>query len=174
MRATSSIIDCVSIHAPLARCDVGPQYMHFPLNVSIHAPTKGATPQRGRNKQFSQCFNPRTHEGCDYWQPGRQSTCTSFNPRTHEGCDLWSAYAHREQDCFNPRTSCEVRRLLLRTQEWWYKVSIHAPLARCDVPSGGFVYIAYVFQSTHLLRGATAKGHIYSLFLRVSMGIFPH
>ena len=151
MRATSSIIDCVSIHAPLARCDVGPQYMHFPLNVSIHAPTKGATPQRGRNKQFSQCFNPRTHEGCD----------------------LWSAYAHREQDCFNPRTSCEVRHLLLRTQEWWYKVSIHAPLARCDVPSGGFVYIAYVFQSTHLLRGATAKGHIYSLFCVYRWGYFP-
>ena len=195
MRATSSIIDCVSIHAPLARCDVGPQYMHFPLNVSIHAPTKGATPQRGRNKQFSQCFNPRTHEGCDYWQPGRQSTCPSFNPRTHEGCDdlhdkvkenqpsfnprthegcdLWSAYAHIEQDCFNPRSSCEVRHLLLRTQEWWYKVSIHAPLARCDVPSGGFVYIAYVFQSTHLLRGATAKGHIYSLFCVYRWGYFP-
>lgn len=88
MRATSSIIDCVSIHAPLARCDVGPQYMHFPLNVSIHAPTKGATPQRGRNKQFSQCFNPRTHEGCDVISSTIPVLNVSFNPHTRKGATV--------------------------------------------------------------------------------------
>ena len=56
------------------------------------------------------CFNPRTHEGCDYGikvrffaigvsihAPTRGATtigmlnaiiCPSFNPRTHEGCDF--------------------------------------------------------------------------------------
>ena len=34
-------------------------------NVSIHAPTRGATATRNSNRQFLQRFNSRTHEGCD-------------------------------------------------------------------------------------------------------------
>ena len=33
--------------------------------VSIHAPTRGATPSIGRHIPFPCCFNPRTHTGCD-------------------------------------------------------------------------------------------------------------
>ena len=34
------------------------------------------------------CFNPHTHEGCDYYEHSRVSYLNSFNPHTHEGCDV--------------------------------------------------------------------------------------
>ena len=33
------------------------------------------------------CFNPRTHEGCDFSALMRLTSWNGFNPRTHEGCD---------------------------------------------------------------------------------------
>ena len=63
--------------------------------------------------------------------------------------DLLSQFIH-VLSRFNPRTSCEVRRILLRP---WWKWKL--------------------FQSTHLLRGATAKGHFYSLFCVYRWGYFP-
>ena len=42
---------------------------HFGLNitdlVSIHAPTRGATPASRRRRRPGRCFNPRAHEGRD-------------------------------------------------------------------------------------------------------------
>ena len=35
-------------------------------NVSIHAPTRGATNGKGRAYGSIPCFNPRTHTGCDW------------------------------------------------------------------------------------------------------------
>ncbi len=79
-------------------------------NVSIHAPTRGATENRYasiKTHQFQSthprgvrpyfaistlrftCFNPRTHEGCDFILNLFKIMNTSFNPRTHEGCDFF-------------------------------------------------------------------------------------
>ena len=58
------------------------------MDISIHAPTKGATGHRvHRGLLERQYFNPRPHEGSDeVWQylslPYRH-----FNPRPHEGSD---------------------------------------------------------------------------------------
>ena len=35
------------------------------------------------------CFNPHTHEGCDWAFVIGGSECRSFNPHTHEGCDSY-------------------------------------------------------------------------------------
>ena len=83
-----------------------------PRNVSIHAPTQGATIAPPRVAIAAVAFNPRTHAGCDlrvsrFFMPSRvfQSThprrvrrsaaaipCSicCFNPRTHAGCDISS------------------------------------------------------------------------------------
>ena len=64
-RTTSRSGHDVSIHAPTrgATCSV-PDYYHF-IEVSIHAPTRGATERRSRETTIITCFNPRTHTGCD-------------------------------------------------------------------------------------------------------------
>ena len=93
-------------------CDNGRLHDACNISVSIHAPTKGATPCTMPTTSRWGSFNPRTHEGCDVdgfrmtpaesmFQsthprrvrlpvrpcpaPGRRS----FNPRTHEGCDKY-------------------------------------------------------------------------------------
>ena len=55
--------------------------------VSIHAPTRGATIFLFSSFLLFLCFNPRTHEGCDFSCPFARLCYTCFNPRTHEGCD---------------------------------------------------------------------------------------
>ena len=56
--------------------------------ISIHAPTRGATVFLCTLDCVPSDFNPRTHEGCDaavfldlFFD------VVNFNPRTHEGCD---------------------------------------------------------------------------------------
>ena len=43
--------------------------------VSIHAPTKGATQPPLAMRSCTNCFNPRTHEGCDKGVPGECEFC---------------------------------------------------------------------------------------------------
>ena len=81
----------------------------FDIDVSIHAPTRGATLQPGgmitsiafqsthphgvrhewrhHHQTFYRCFNPRTHTGCDFTKLRTKPRITRFNPRTHTGCD---------------------------------------------------------------------------------------
>ena len=76
--------------------------------VSIHAPTRGATLRSlriGTQIEFQsthplgvrlrfvsvesmrRCFNPRTHSGCDATKVLVLPLRFCFNPRTHSGCD---------------------------------------------------------------------------------------
>ena len=59
----------------------------FCLNVSIHAPTRGATIARTRLRQFRKVsIHAPTRGATSFWcvYVGR---VLCFNPRTHEGCD---------------------------------------------------------------------------------------
>ena len=56
---------------------------------------------------------------------------------------------------FNPRTPCGVRRVATVSQEIQDGISIHAPLAGCDVAIRLTKDVMLEFQSTHPLRGAT-------------------
>ena len=110
--------------------------------VSIHAPTRGATPpldalteldafqsthphgvrlvlstNNAKSHPFqsthphgvrlplpltrpplSECFNPRTHTGCDLEKPLAYWSFQSFNPRTHTGCDALSEPSHEKEN----------------------------------------------------------------------------
>ena len=89
-------------------------------DVSIHAPTRGATHWI---RVYSQCFNPRPHAGGDN---GRIQSAASarFNPRPHAGGDrrMLETRCCNTISCFNPRPHAggdkpdQVR-----------EVSIHAP-----------------------------------------------
>ena len=67
-------------HKPLIKSPTG--------LVSIHAPTRGATPPAPSSLCSFLCFNPRTHTGCDIFNQRLWLYRKSFNPRTHTGCDM--------------------------------------------------------------------------------------
>ena len=75
------------------------------LDVSIHAPTRGAT------------------------QPGehRRGRCGRFNPRAHAGRDSYSGSLRRKMRCFNPRAHAGRDRVDARPRREIVIVSIHAP-----------------------------------------------
>ena len=100
--------------------------------VSIHAPMKGATVTCPNQFRSRPCFNPRTHEGCD------------FGNRLVPGRSVVSIHAPMKGATRDRSQKDDIRR-----------VSIHAPLARCDfIFDHPFLGLS-MFQSTHLLRGAT-------------------
>ena len=103
--------------------------------VSIHAPMKGATVTCPNQFRSRPCFNPRTHEGCD------------FGNRLVPGRSVVSIHAPMKGATRDRSQKDDIRR-----------VSIHAPLARCDfIFDHPFLGLS-MFQSTHLLRGATTYG----------------
>ena len=55
----------VSIHAPTRGATLLPVIIICLTLVSIHAPTRGATGNYLKSSLNLDCFNPRTHEGCD-------------------------------------------------------------------------------------------------------------
>ena len=55
--------------------------------VSIHALTRSATISINCTCSDILCFNPRTHEECDFCFITLKLPMSCFNPRTHEECD---------------------------------------------------------------------------------------
>ena len=148
----------ISIHAPRVRCDrmvnniVLPD-LHFnprtscevrhaviicikiPIYISIHAP-------RVR---------------CD----SRQQKCLTMWLLFQSTHLVWGATAKVQvrtphHSYFNPRTSCEVRPLIFRIDQIAWGISIHAPRVRCDQIRSLIPLFDVIFQSTHLVWGATA------------------
>ena len=77
----------ISIHAPTRGATVvfsadAPDY-----SISIHAPTRGATVARVYSGVQPYYFNPRSHEGSDYRFLKGSRSGYYFNPRSHEGSD---------------------------------------------------------------------------------------
>ena len=93
----------VSIHAPTR----GATAAHGPADrlegVSIHAPTRGAT-RPSMSRLPSSCrFNPRAHEGRDAELMPLLPTWRCFNPRAHEGRDPVVMSGSMSRHGFNPR-----------------------------------------------------------------------
>ena len=154
----------VSIHAPTRGATNRDFWTAKGYGVSIHAPTRGATilPLRhyqerkfqsthphgvrrtnGSKKVTEECFNPRTHTGCDLRLSLVLFRLSSFNPRTHTGCDVQGG----------GKFDFEVR------------VSIHAPTRGATSRLSLFPLLAYQFQSTHphgvrLSRGMFGRSQI--------------
>ena len=138
---------------------------------------RGATSRLGSMTGMRRYFNPRTSyevrqtmanvkggiiqfQSTHLLRGATSGDCASksglryFNPRTSyevrlltHGFNPWIRY-------FNPRTSYEVRHFMLRII-FALVISIHAPLTRCDTKNMNTHWMCFIFQSTHLLRGAT-------------------
>ena len=70
-----------------------------PFQISIHAPTRGATPLDRGMRRDEQSFNSRAREGRDLVQPLRRLRQQRFNSRAREGRDI---------SAFRP-DSCRIR-----------------------------------------------------------------
>ena len=57
------------------------------LEISIHAPTRGATLISTSSCKLTSHFNPRSHKGSDRSKDNLQGDQIYFNPRSHKGSD---------------------------------------------------------------------------------------
>ena len=181
----------VSIHAPtrgatIIRRTFAPIFRA----VSIHAPTRGATTPNALGLFRFECFNPRTHTGCDSCQNSAIIHLTGFNPRTHTGCDTQRPYFCRFLNSFNPRThtGCDfpplrtlcllswfqsthphgVRRGSTIAKSKYLSVSIHAPTRGATLHKGKRID-TMMFQSTHPHGVRPFDGQIINALLLVSI-----
>ena len=93
----------VSIHAPArgATCILD---KHKLLDmVSIHAPARGATRTTSAPICTRSSFNPRAREGRDRPNSPLCHLSCCFNPRAREGRDIFALRVLREGQSFNPR-----------------------------------------------------------------------
>ena len=148
----------ISIHAPLAGCDLEAYTCRCSIQISIHAPLAGCDCRRSLCPRRAGNFNPRTPCGVRPTRGAGRSTWKIFQS-THPlrgataiikclsdcgtisihaplaGCDLALALIRALRRYFNPRTPCGVRRRLNILCSNPFSISIHAPLAGCDLPA---------------------------------------
>ena len=55
----------ISIHAPTRGATYISKKVGYGIAISIHAPTRGATYRLARHLRYTGNFNPRSHEGSD-------------------------------------------------------------------------------------------------------------
>ena len=148
----------ISIHAPLARCDEGrKRKLYAAAYFNPRTSCEVRPGMSGQKDGMSQYFNPRTscevrqiQFSTDFHILPFQSThllrgATSGTPEPMYQITISIHAPLARCDFVFPDTSAV------------FVISIHAPLARCDVRFFKVLRMAAAFQSTHLLRGATAK-----------------
>ena len=120
----------------------------------------GVRRRPGAVDREKQNFNPRTPCGVRPTSRCFAATAKAFQS-THplRGATGTVSKSDTKGAYFNPRTPCGVRRRAIGATPVMGSISIHAPLAGCDDMKPFFVAAACLFQSTHPLRGATAKAH---------------
>ena len=67
------------------------------FRVSIHAPTRGATPRRHTPRRRRTGFNPHPHTGGDAKMQSVLHWSCSFNPRPHTGGDRHARHHHHHR-----------------------------------------------------------------------------
>ena len=97
-----------------------------PTDISIHAPTRGATLQRKTRKCIITDFNPRSHKGSDAGKECCSRPCGDFNPRSHKGSDGEHISGSMVSADFNPRShkGSDFRPICI---QYPICISIHAP-----------------------------------------------
>ena len=134
-------IRVISIHAPLAGCDCFLRLCSWTQSSfqSTH-PLRGATcrPSHSQTPQWD--FNPRTPCGVRRARTGR-NRCTCRFQSTHplRGATCRPSHSQTPQWDFNPRTPCGVRRIFPSSPPFSEPISIHAPLAGCDIHSSDYI-----------------------------------
>ena len=95
--------------------------------VSIHAPTRGATSSCAARCAMETSFNPRAHEGRDLRHRTSSSSSARFNPRAHEGRDPRKHPRRGPRDKFQSTRPRGARPSSERLTTASALVSIHAP-----------------------------------------------
>ena len=156
--------DFISIHAPLAGCDLwfGIEIGRR-LCISIHAPLAGCDLPAAVLQPSLFHFNPRTPCGVRlFGAPLRRGSHSFQSTHPLRGATAAGKRAGELRRDFNPRTPCGVRQHGAGVARPVCAISIHAPLAGCDM-QGAFAMQKYIkFQSPHPLRGATSSFLIQS------------
>ena len=130
-------------------CDVKLHRAIIVFQISIHAPTRGATSSvRTRLPAFPN-FNPRTHEGCDKVGKAYIGKHHDFNPRTHEGCDCSyktvTALFHEISIHAPTRGATEAHGFLVLVHRY-FNPRTHEG---CDDSHCEWQHHSMLFQSTH-------------------------
>ncbi len=137
-KPNSILISTISIHAPLAGCDgAKPRVISTACSFQSTHPSRGAT---GMLVGLSVLGGISIHAplaGCDHIRHPASPRSGYFNPRTPRGVRLVEAFLDRARKDFNPRTPRGVRQKHPDILAKCCLISIHAPLAGCDVPDGG-------------------------------------
>ena len=117
------------------------------VEVSIHAPARGATRYRAGLHTPELRFNPRTRTGCDTLYSSRGIRKRRFQSTHPHGVRRYRFRGKRKRVSFNPRTrtGCDVTPEKLLPFPW---VSIHAP-ARGATREAISPACLSLFQSTH-------------------------
>ena len=126
-------------------------------------PLRGATIPTLHSRRVTAYFNPRTP--CGVRLIWTLHNCTPAGISIHAplaGCDHWLGLLRYKDPNFNPRTPCGVRRSTIRSRS--AAAANFNPRTPCGVRPArtASCTLARVFQSTHPLRGATAKLPKYS------------
>ena len=155
--------------------------------ISIHAPTRGATPGARTLDTLIKNFNPRSHEGsdrdvCGYdtaakisiHAPTRGATIAfsvfsvplrNFNPRSHEGSDNADLNMRSSKQKFQSTLPRGERLWQGFTAEYNPIISIHAPTRGATTDSSKAVGADII--SIHApTRGATIAFSVFSVPLR--------
>ena len=133
-------------------------------NFNPHAP-HGARPLKFRDTRAAANFNPHAPHGARRLIRITARRSLDFNPRAPRGARRTLRSAIGNSTDFNPRAPRGARRTAPRHQDRGGGISIHAPREGRDANYRGGHGGLTGFQSTHPLRGATAKVHklLYTL-----------
>ena len=106
---------------------ITPLQLQEQINISIHAPAKGATKQQLLKSMVARYFNPRPREGSDLQGLPLFRCYKYFNPRPREGsdCPKWSKRC--DPTNFNPRPREGSDAGLSDSERALGYISIHAP-----------------------------------------------
>ena len=123
-------------------------------DISILAPTRGATSTLRRVKSCGRNFNPRSHEGSDTDPGTEKATDRYFNPRSHEGSDQLADGRHRSITEFQSSLPRGERPFCVHQCSFFRPISILAPTrgATTFLPISSRVQIISILAPT---RGAT-------------------
>ena len=157
---------------PRTSCEVRRSYLATPrISSEAFQSThllRGATESWRANRGEFTYFNPRT--SCEVRPQAGCSQCGNqyFNPRTSCEVRPRSSSANTAHKYFNPRTSCEVRQHPRGRPADFRHFN---PRTSCEVrqPAKLSLIAIILFQSTHLLRGATEDGRCIDGFCDISI-----
>ena len=145
----------ISIHAPHARCDMD-VYIKILWLIKFQSThlMRGATIKAWRRELIVIISIHAPHARCDWLSFALQNPAY-FNPRTSCEVRLGGREYINVYDYISihaPHARCDHRKRGARMDT---RISIHAPHARCDKERLLYDLAKSIFQSTHLMRGAT-------------------